>query len=89
METKEAEVLPEQTKPTAGLLNLVIFTLGMLLFVYSLYLSLVPLDRNLLIQNGWSNGLMTYQAFVAGGHAIGLFILIRFLVHRKKLQSRV
>ncbi len=85
VETKEAEILPEQAKPMVGLLNLFIFALGMLLFVYSLYLSLVFLDRDVLIQNGWSKGLMTYQAFVGGGHAIGLFILIRVLVQRRRV----
>ena len=85
METKEAEIIPEQSKPADGFLKLFTFTLGMLLFVYSLYLSLVFLDRNVLLQNGWSKKLMTYQAFVAGAHAIGLFILIRLLVQRRKI----
>lgn len=88
METKEEVILPEQSKPMPGLLNLFIFTLGLLLFVYCLYLSLVLLDRNVLIQNGWSRGLMTYQTFVAAGHAIGLFVLIRLLVQRRRIAIK-
>jgi hypothetical protein len=85
VESKVAEVRSTQSKWALGFLNLFIFTLGFLLFVYCLYLSLVFLDRHVLIQNGWSDGLMTYQAFVAGAHVLGLFILIRLLVQRRRI----
>lgn len=85
VETKEAVILAERTKPFDGFLKLFIFTLSFLLFVYSLYLTLVFLDRKILIQNGWSQRLMNYQAFVAGVHVLGLFFLIHLLVQRRRI----
>jgi hypothetical protein len=85
VETKEAVILPKRSKSSDGFLKLFIFTLSFLLFVYSLYLTLVFLDRNVLIQNGWSQGLMSYQALVAVVHVFGLSFLIRLLVQRRRI----
>ncbi len=85
VETKEAVLLPTRSRSSGGFLKLFIFTLSFLLFVYSLYLTLVFLDRKILIQNGWSQGLMSYQALIAGVHVLGLFFLIRLLVQRRKI----
>lgn len=88
VDTKEVVILPEQSKSMDGLLKLFIFTLGLLLFVYSLYLSVVFLDRQALIQNGWSLRLMNYQNFIAAVHVLVLFFLIRLLVQRRRIAIK-